>query len=104
MPSRAHLGKRHTCFKCACKFYDLNRAEPLCPRCGADQREDPTPDPRVAVMERYKPSRNAPTPKDRLLDPDEDVDFDDFDGDADDDDDDDPPFDDEGELDEEDED
>ena len=48
------LGKRYTCFKCECKFYDLNQAEPLCPRCGADQREDPNPDPREAFLARYR--------------------------------------------------
>lgn len=87
MQSKALLGKRYTCFKCACKFYDLNRPDPLCPKCGADQREDPTPDPRVAVMARYKTSRvAAPSPEDNLLDEpneDEDLEFDDFDEDDD---------------------
>ncbi len=32
-------GDRYTCHSCGCKFYDLNRPEPLCPRCGVDQRE-----------------------------------------------------------------
>ncbi len=32
-------GDRYTCYSCGCKFYDLNRPEPLCPRCGVDQRE-----------------------------------------------------------------
>lgn len=35
------LGNKHTCFKCGTKFYDLKKAEPLCPKCGADQRESP---------------------------------------------------------------
>ncbi len=102
MQSKALLGKRYTCFKCACKFYDLNRPDPLCPKCGADQREDPTPDPRVAVMARYKSSRVAvPMQDDSLLDEpneDEDLEFDDFD----DEDDDDPGFDDEEEPEDED--
>ena len=102
MQSKALLGKRYVCFKCNCKFYDLNRPEPVCPKCGADQREDPTPDPRVAVMARYKSNR-APLPSqdDSLLDEpneDEDLEFDDFD----DEDDEDPGFDDEEEADEED--
>jgi hypothetical protein len=42
---KAKLGIRYTCFQCAAKFYDLNRPEPMCPSCGADQREDPNPDP-----------------------------------------------------------
>ena len=102
MQSKALLGKRYTCFKCACKFYDLNRPDPLCPKCGTDQREDPTPDPRVAVMARYKTSRvTPPTPEDTTLDEpneDEDLEFDDFD----DEDDEDPGFDDEEEPEEED--
>ena len=35
------LGTKHTCFKCGTKFYDLKKPEPLCPKCGADQRESP---------------------------------------------------------------
>ncbi len=57
MHDKASLGTRYTCYECEKKFYDLNRPEPACPGCGADQREDPTPDPRVAVMARYKGTR-----------------------------------------------
>ena len=57
MQDRSQLGNRFTCFECGKKFYDLNKPEPVCPNCGANQAEDPTPDPRVAVMERYKGSR-----------------------------------------------
>jgi len=35
------LGTKHTCFKCSCKFYDLRRPRPICPKCGADQNEAP---------------------------------------------------------------
>jgi len=35
------LGTKFTCFKCGAKFYDLRRPEPVCPKCGADQRESP---------------------------------------------------------------
>ena len=47
---RSQIGRRYSCFSCGCKFYDLNRPEPLCPRCGANQLDDPAPDPRVAAM------------------------------------------------------
>ena len=57
MQDRSNLGTRFQCYECGVKFYDLNRPEPVCPSCGANQLEDPTPDPRVAVMERYKGSR-----------------------------------------------
>ena len=35
------LGSKFVCFKCACKFYDLRKPDPVCPKCGADQRESP---------------------------------------------------------------
>jgi hypothetical protein len=33
------LGQKYTCYSCHTKFYDLGKPEPLCPKCGADQRE-----------------------------------------------------------------
>jgi uncharacterized protein (TIGR02300 family) len=33
------LGTKYTCFKCGTKFYDMKKPEPLCPKCGADQRQ-----------------------------------------------------------------
>ena len=38
---RSRLGGKHVCYECGGKFYDLNRPEPLCPKCGADQRKRP---------------------------------------------------------------
>ena len=35
------LGQKWVCHACAAKFYDMHRPEPTCPRCGADQRDDP---------------------------------------------------------------
>ncbi|MDQ3263275.1 MAG: TIGR02300 family protein [Myxococcota bacterium] len=35
------LGNKFVCFKCQAKFYDLKKPDPLCPKCGADQRESP---------------------------------------------------------------
>jgi uncharacterized protein (TIGR02300 family) len=40
MPAK-DLGNKHVCFKCSTKFYDLKKPEPICPKCGADQRESP---------------------------------------------------------------
>ncbi|MDP2315946.1 MAG: FYDLN acid domain-containing protein [Pseudomonadota bacterium] len=54
MQDKSKLGKRYQCFQCGLKFYDLNRPEPLCPKCGADQRENPNPDPREAILARFK--------------------------------------------------
>jgi len=40
----ADLGKKYTCYSCHTKFYDLGKPVPLCPKCGADQRDsDDTP-------------------------------------------------------------
>ncbi|MBK9516778.1 MAG: TIGR02300 family protein [Anaeromyxobacter sp.] len=35
------LGSKHACFKCGTKFYDMKKPVPVCPKCGADQRESP---------------------------------------------------------------
>lgn len=35
------LGTKFVCFKCGTRFYDLKRPDPLCPKCGTDQRESP---------------------------------------------------------------
>ncbi len=33
------LGNKFVCVKCSTKFYDLKKPDPICPKCGADQRE-----------------------------------------------------------------
>jgi hypothetical protein len=70
-PPDAHpkLGVKHTCFRCGAKFYDLFRPEPLCPKCGADQREAPKvpPRPKPTPLRKTAPKR-AMAP---LLDEDE---------------------------------
>jgi hypothetical protein len=33
------LGKKYECFSCGTKFYDLGRPDPLCPKCGANQKQ-----------------------------------------------------------------
>lgn len=40
MPAK-DLGTKHVCFKCSTKFYDLKKPDPICPKCGADQRDSP---------------------------------------------------------------
>jgi uncharacterized protein (TIGR02300 family) len=35
------LGKKHVCYSCGTKFYDLNKETVICPRCGADQNSKP---------------------------------------------------------------
>ncbi len=38
MPAK-DLGNKFVCFKCGAKFYDLKKPDPVCPKCGTDQRE-----------------------------------------------------------------
>ena len=40
MPAK-ELGNKYTCFKCSTKFYDMKKPDPICPKCGADQRDSP---------------------------------------------------------------
>jgi uncharacterized protein (TIGR02300 family) len=43
------LGNKFICFKCSTKFYDLKKPDPICPKCGTDQRDSPAlkpPEPR----------------------------------------------------------
>jgi uncharacterized protein (TIGR02300 family) len=35
------LGTKYVCYKCGTRFYDLKKPVPACPKCGADQREQP---------------------------------------------------------------
>lgn len=44
------LGKKHTCYACGKKFYDLNRPQVICPSCGADQKSKPAQKFRAAKM------------------------------------------------------
>lgn len=85
MPAK-DLGNKFTCFKCSTKFYDLKKPDPLCPKCGADQRESPALKPasegrrgRLAavpkVIEPVEPAEEA------AVETDEDEDLDAFDDD-----------------------
>ena len=53
MPAK-DLGTKYTCFKCGSKFYDLKKPEPLCPKCGADQRQSPALKPTSSRRHREK--------------------------------------------------
>lgn len=33
------LGTRYECYNCGAKFYDLGKTPPLCPKCGANQKD-----------------------------------------------------------------
>jgi len=34
-------GEKFSCFQCDIKFYDMSKPEPVCPKCGANQRKAP---------------------------------------------------------------
>jgi uncharacterized protein (TIGR02300 family) len=53
MPAK-DLGTKHTCFKCQTRFYDLKKTEPICPKCGADQRQAPATKPPPAAERRSR--------------------------------------------------
>jgi uncharacterized protein (TIGR02300 family) len=67
------LGTKYMCYKCAAKFYDLNRPEPLCPKCGADQREAPKKSLRTRSAEPEATARREARRMAPLLDDDEEV-------------------------------
>lgn len=33
------LGTKFECYNCSTKFYDLGKSEPICPKCGANQKD-----------------------------------------------------------------
>ncbi len=59
------LGQKHTCFRCASKFYDLRRTPVTCPKCGADQREAPPTQTSPAALQAARRAR-----RDEFADPD----------------------------------
>jgi uncharacterized protein (TIGR02300 family) len=62
MPAK-DLGAKHTCFKCGTKFYDMKKPEPVCPKCGADQRQSPASKPSPAAERRRAAAKPvAPEP------------------------------------------
>jgi hypothetical protein len=46
--TKKKLGNKYVCYQCGCKFYDLSRPKPICPKCGADQSGAPARDPSSA--------------------------------------------------------
>jgi uncharacterized protein (TIGR02300 family) len=58
MPAK-DLGVKHTCWKCGTKFYDLKKADAVCPKCGADPREAPAVKSPPAA-ERRRAAKEAP--------------------------------------------
>ncbi len=56
--AKTGLGIKHTCQNCGRRFYDLDRAPPVCPRCGTKLDAAPPPKPRRPS----KPAVQKPKP------------------------------------------
>ncbi len=84
MQDKTKLGTRYVCFTCGCKFYDLNKPEPLCPECSTDQRQAPGVDMKTLLSgsgrPRPKKIEDDPVPPAPSSD-DDDLGFDDADED-----------------------
>jgi uncharacterized protein (TIGR02300 family) len=49
------LGTKFDCFNCGTKFYDMGKPEPLCPKCGANQKDaSPSDSPSVSAAARKR--------------------------------------------------
>lgn len=44
------LGNKYDCYSCGTKFYDLGKAEPICPKCGANQKDATQADAALAAQ------------------------------------------------------
>ena len=69
---KAKLGKRWTCYSCTGAFYDLNKPDPICPRCNADQRDTPKVEP-VKPKRKRKAAKKKPTINKKLAEEEEPV-------------------------------
>jgi predicted nucleic acid-binding Zn-ribbon protein len=87
MPAK-DLGTKHVCYKCGTRFYDLKKPEPICPKCGADQRQSPAVKAPAEKRSRApaKPPAPAPEPEVEAADAEGDDDAESEDDDEDDDD------------------
>lgn len=65
------LGTKHICFQCGCKFYDLAKPEPICPKCGANQT-DAKKKTTVSVSRTSRADTALPSPRPRRRKPQED--------------------------------
>lgn len=57
----ADLGIKYECYSCGAKFYDFGRPAPVCPKCGANQKDVKRPD--TAAESALKRKRREDVPK-----------------------------------------
>jgi uncharacterized protein (TIGR02300 family) len=67
MPAK-DLGTKHVCWKCGTKFYDLKKADPACPKCGADPRQAPVSKPAERRARAKAPVEETPEIEEKDLD------------------------------------
>ena len=58
---KTKLGQKWVCYSCQAKFYDMQKPDPKCPKCGADQRQSPAFE--KPKRTRAKKATPAPAPK-----------------------------------------
>ena len=58
------LGKKYECAECGAKFYDLGKPEPICPKCGTNQRGLVEPPKTAAPAPRPRPAAVVAPPVD----------------------------------------
>ncbi len=58
--SKPEWGTKRICQGCGVRFYDLNRAQIVCPKCGTENSPEPPAKLRRAVARPVEPARPAP--------------------------------------------
>jgi hypothetical protein len=49
------LGNKFDCYNCGTKFYDMGKSDPVCPKCGANQKDaSPSDSPSVSAAARKR--------------------------------------------------
>jgi len=61
------LGSKHVCCKCSTKFYDFKKPEPICPKCGADQRQAPVVKAPPAERRQKAPPKAVPAETEQTI-------------------------------------
>lgn len=58
------LGTKYECYNCGTKFYDLGKSDPLCPKCGANQKDASSSEPSVSQASRRRRKADVVKPID----------------------------------------
>jgi uncharacterized protein (TIGR02300 family) len=58
------LGTKFECYNCGTKFYDLGKSDPVCPKCGANQKDSAHAEPSVSQASRRRRKAEVAKPID----------------------------------------